>query len=179
MRCSFWTALICWALHAPAGAVIVAPLTFDELVNASAVIVDARVSHVAGQWSDDRSRIDSVVTVDVMGRFKGAPGGTMSFTIPGGRVGRYVNLIPGGPAFTAGDRAVVFLASRGPRLPTLTGFTQGIYRVTVDSRTGSMLVVPPVVDSPEGRIPRGDVRRKPVSMAAFEAAVRRVSPVVR
>ena len=178
MRRSLWTVLICCTLHAPASAVTVAPLTFDELVNASTVIVDARVSHVAGHWSDDRSRIDSVVTVDVMGQFKGSSGGTLTFTIPGGHVGRYVNLIPGGPSFTAGDRAVLFLTSRGPRLPIPTGFTQGIYRVTVDSRTGSTLVVPPVVESPDKRVSRGDLRRKPISLATFEAAVRTVKPAV-
>jgi len=171
--------LLCGALHAPAGAATVAPLTFDQLVNASAVVIDARVSRVDGQWSDDRTRIDTVVTVDVVGRFKGAPGGTMRFSIPGGRVGRYVNLIPGAPTFAAGDRAVLFLASRGPRLPALTGFTQGIYRVTVDARTGATLVIPPVVESTTRLVPRGDVRRKPVSIEVFEAAVRTVEAVVR
>jgi hypothetical protein len=34
-----------------------------------------------------------------------------------------------------------------------------------------MLVMPPVVDTP-GRNVRGDVRRKPVSLAVFEGSVR-------
>ena len=87
-----------------------------------------------GQWSDDRRSIDSFVTVDVVDRYKGSPGETLTFTVPGGQVGRYMNLVPGAPSFTRGDRAVLFLTSRGPRLPITTGFTQGIYRVTMDAR---------------------------------------------
>ncbi len=165
---------MCGTLVAPAGAITVAPLSFEELVNESTAVIYGRVSDVQGQWSADRRSIESRITVDVVGRFKGSPGETITFTVPGGQVGRYLNLIPGAPSFARGDRAVLFLTSRGPRLPTPTGFTQGIYRVTVDSRTGSALVVPPVLETADRRIVRGDPRRKPVSMAVFEAAVRAV-----
>jgi hypothetical protein len=97
----------------------------------------------------------------------------MSFTVPGGQVGRYLNVIPGAPVFAVGDAAVFFITSRGPRLPVTTGLTQGIYRVQRDARSGEMQVMPPALD--EGRIVRGDVRRKPASLATFEANVRAVS----
>ena len=64
-----------------------------------------------------------------------------------------------------------FLTAQGPRLPVTTGLTQGIYRVQRDASSGEMLVVPPVRRR-AGRIVRGDVRRKPVSLAAFEGSVR-------
>jgi len=166
--------LICLALTARAGAVTVAPLSFDELVNESTTVVYGRVSDVHGQWSDDRRRIDSLVTIEVVSRYKGSPGETLTFTVPGGQVGRFMNVVPGAPSFARGDRAVLFLTSRGPRLPITTGFTQGIYRVTVDARTGSALVLPPTIDTGERRISRGDVMRKPVPLASFEAAVRAV-----
>jgi hypothetical protein len=170
---------MCGTLVAPAGAITVAPLSFDELVNESTAVIYGRVSDVQGQWSDDRRGIESLVTVEVVGRFKGSPGETMTFTVPGGQLGRYMNVIPGAPSFARGDRAVLFLTSRGPRLPTTTGFTQGIYRVTVDSRTGSALVVPPEVETADRRIVRGDPKRKPVPLATFEAAVRAVRQVAR
>ena len=47
--------------------------------------------------------------------------------------------------------------------------------LTRSSSSGEMVVMPPVVDS--GRIARGDARRKPVSLAAFEGAVRSVAAV--
>jgi hypothetical protein len=83
-------------------------------------------------------------------------------------------VIPGAPAFAAGDTAVFFLTSRGPRLPVTTGLTQGIYRVQREARSGEMLVMPPALDPP-GRIVRGDVKRKPAPLAAFEASVRAVA----
>ncbi|MDO8681502.1 MAG: hypothetical protein Q7R30_23540 [Acidobacteriota bacterium] len=171
--------VICLALTARAGAVTVAPLSFDELVNESTTVVYGRVSDVQGRWSDDRRRIDSLVTIEVVGRYKGSPGETLTFTVPGGQVGPYLNLVPGAPSFARGDRAVLFLTARGPRLPITTGFTQGIYRVTVDARTGSALVLPPAIDAADRRIIRGDVMRKPVPLASFEAAVRAVKQVVR
>ena len=176
---SFAIVVILLALTARAGAVIVAPLSFDELVNDSTTVVYGRVSDVHGQWSDDRRRIDSLVTIEVVDRYKGSPGATLTFTVPGGQVGRYRNLVPGAPSFARGDLAVLFLTSRGPRLPITTGFTQGIYRVTVDARTGSALVLPPAIDMVDRRIIRGDVRRKPVPLASFEAAVRAVRQVSR
>jgi hypothetical protein len=105
---------------------------------------------------------------------KGGAGETIAFTVPGGQVGRYLNVIPGAPVFTQGDLAVFFLTAHGPRLPVTTGLTQGIYRVQRDASSGAMLVMPPVIDT-VGRIVRGDVRRKPVSLAAFEGTVRSIA----
>ena len=73
-----------------------------------------------------------------------------------------------------GDLAVFFLTAQGPRLPVTTGFTQGIYRVQRDMSSGEMRVVPPVIDV-AGRVVRGDLRRKPVSLSAFEGTVRSVT----
>lgn len=161
---------------APAGAVTVAPLSFEQLIQASSAVVFGRVSSVRTQWSEDRRHVESVVTVEVLKGLKGSPSEAMSFTVPGGQLGRYVNLIPGAPSFREGDLAVVFLAARGPRLPVTTGFTQGIYRVQRD-RTGELLVQPPVVTT--GRIVRGDADRKPVSLAAFESSVRAIAGAAR
>ena len=105
---------------------------------------------------------------------KGAVGETLAFTVPGGQVGRYVNVIPGAPMFTTGDLAVFFLTAQGPRLPVTTGLTQGVYRVQRDPASGGMLVMPPISDT-AGRVVRGDARRKPVSLASFEGSVRAIA----
>ena len=166
-------AIFCSLFLATAGATTVAPLSFEQLVNESASVVYGRVLEVRPQWTDDRRFIESVVSVEILMGMKGSAVGRISFTTPGGRVGNYVNVIPGVPAFSAGDTAVFFLTSRGPRLPVTTGLTQGVYRVHRDARSGEMLVMPPIVDAP-GRIVRGAPARKPTSLAAFEATVRAV-----
>jgi len=177
MRRSVLALLICSSLTVPALAVTVVPLSFDQLVNQSSAVVYGRVAGVQARWTADRRGIESVVTIEVLKGFKGRQGDTVSLTLPGGQLGRYVNVIPGAPSFRRGDLAVFFLKSRGARLPVTTGFTQGIYRVR--SSGGTLLVMAPVVDSGAGRIVRGDVRRKPVSLAAFESSVRAIADQAR
>jgi hypothetical protein len=162
-------------LAASADATTVVPLSFEQLVNESSSVIYGRVSDVRAQWTTDRRFIESVVTVEILRGMKGSARETIAFTVPGGQVGRYMNVIPGAPSFAAGDLAVFFLTSQGPRLPVTTGLTQGIYRVQRDSTSGEMVVMPPVVET--GRIVRGDVRRKPVSLSVFEGSVRTVAMV--
>jgi len=170
MRRSGVTAVLICLLAASAHATTMVPLSFEQLVNDSSAVVYGRVSDVRSQWTADRRFIESVVSIDVIKGMKGGAGETLAFTVPGGRVGRYRNVIPGAPTFATGDLAVFFLTAHGPRLPVTTGLTQGIYRVQRDAASGAMLVTPPIVEA-AGRIARGDVNRKPVSLAAFEGSV--------
>lgn len=175
------TVLITLLLAVPVFATTVAALSFEQLVNESSAVVYGRVIDVRSQWTEDRRSIESVVSIDILKGMKGpsttlrASGAhdTMAFTVPGGQVGRYLNIIPGAPIFAPGELAVFFLTAHGPRLPVTTGLTQGVYRVQRDARSGEMLVMPPVVEA--GRIVRGDVRRKPASLAAFESSVKAIT----
>ena len=173
MRRSLSVLFFVTALIASVDATTVAPLSFEQLVKESSAVIYGRVVDVRPQWTADRRFIESVVSVDVITGMKGSAGERIAFTVPGGQVGRYLNIIPGAPVFAPGDLAVFFLTAHGARLPVTTGLTQGIYRVQRDAASGSMLVAPPVLDAP-GRIERGDVRRKPVSLTAFEGSVRAV-----
>lgn len=174
MRPSLVSVLLLTVLASSAQATTFVPMTFTELVNASAAVVYARVARVDGQWTNDRSSIESLVTLDVLTSFKGTTGDRVTFSVAGGQAGRYINLLPGAPRFIEGDLVVVFLTSRGPRLPITTGFTQGVYRVKRDAASGGMVVLPPMIDDGAGaaRITRGDPQRRPLALAAFEAAVR-------
>lgn len=171
-RSPFVVAFIC-LLTVVVGATTVVPLSFEQLVNESQSVVDGRVTGVRAQWTADRRFIESVVTIEILRGMKGTARESIAFTVPGGQVGRYLNVIPGAPSFSTGDTAVFFLTAQGARLPVTTGLTQGIYRVRRDEVSGEMLVAPPVVEG--GKIVRGDPRRKPVQLAAFESAVRAVA----
>ena len=179
MRPSFLAALLAALAVMPAAAVTVVPLSFDELVRQSSTVIYGRVVEVRGQWTDDRRSIDSLVTVEVIKGLKGSSPSEITVTVPGGQVGRYLNVLPGAPTFARGDLAVLFLTARGARLPVTTGFTQGIYRVSRDAASGAALVTPPAVEPAGKPIIRGDARRKPVSLTAFESAVRAVQDVAR
>jgi len=172
-RCAS-TLLITLLLATSGFATTIAPLSFEQLVTESSAVVYGRVSEVRSQWTADRRFIESVVSIEVIKGMKGGTSDTIAFTVPGGQVGRYLNVIPGAPTLSRGDLAVFFLTAHGPRLPVTTGLTQGIYRVQRDQSTGAMVVMPPIVDT-IGRVVRGDVRRKPVSLETFEGSVRGVA----
>ncbi len=159
------------ALHAT----VLLPAEFREIVAGSQVIVYGRVTEVRSEWSDDRRRIDTIVTVEAGSYLKGGPGETVTFRVPGGQIGRYRNVVIGAPSFAPGEEAVLFLSAPGPSVAHVFGLSQGVFRVRVDPRTGRRLVVPPVLmargDAPE-TIVRGDRSRQQLSLDAFAATVR-------
>ena len=162
MRRSLLILILCSGLAVPVGAVTVLPLTFEQLVNQSAAVVLGRVVDVRSDFTDDRRAIQSVVTVEVLRGLKGGGGETLAFVVPGGRAGRYLNVIPGAPVFSRGDLAVFFLSSRGARLPVTTGFTQGIFRV--QRGAANQMIVN---------------QKVPVPLSIFEANVRAIVDAAR
>jgi hypothetical protein len=173
MRRSAFAVLLALLFAASTDATTLAPLSFDQLVKESAAVVYGRVVDVRSQWTADRRFIESVVSIEILKGLKGGARDSVQFTVPGGQVGRYRNVIPGAPVFAEGELGVFFLTAHGAKLPVTTGLTQGVYRVQRDALSGDLVVMPPVIEA--GRIVRGDVRRKPAPLAAFEASVRAIA----
>jgi hypothetical protein len=171
MRALIITCLLTVAV--PLSALTVRPLSFPALVQESTAVVQGRVTDVRAQWTADRRGIESLVVVDVAEYLKGDLGAHLTVRVPGGRVGSFVNIIPGAPRFVAGDRVVLFLTTDGPSIPVITGTSQGVFRVSTDATTGATMVVPPVIDAAAPATPRGDLARRPLSLAAFSDAVHR------
>src|SRR5512133_2066001 len=90
-------------------ATVLVPAEFHEVVAGSQIIVYGRVAAVRAEWSDDRSRIESIVTVTAGTYLKGGPGSTVTFRVPGGQIGRYRNVMIGAPQLQPGEEAVFFL----------------------------------------------------------------------
>jgi hypothetical protein len=166
-----------------AGATVLVPAEFSEIVGGSEIIAYARVVDVRPEWADGRRWIDSVVTAEVVSYLKGGPDDTITFKVPGGRLGRYRSVVVGAPVFAPGDEAVFFLKARGGGLSDIFGLNQGVFRVRVDSRTGQRVVVPPPVTAPPTSasepgageaqpVKRGAVDRRPLAFEAFGARVR-------
>lgn len=159
----------------PALATVLVPVSFDEMVTESRAIVYGRVAEVRSETTADRRSIMTLVTVDVASHLKGDFGPTVTFRVPGGRVGMYRRIVIGAPEFREGEDVVVFLSARGPSIPYLFGLSQGVYRVTRQSGGGA-LVSPPPVRATAGaeRIVRGDPARRPLPLDAFAREVRAV-----
>jgi hypothetical protein len=169
-------AVVVFLFVAPAvRATVLVPAEFSEIVAGSQIIVYGRVADVRAEWSDDRRRIDTVVSLEASTYLKGGPGGVVTFKVPGGQIGRYKNVMVGAPEFHAGEEAVLFLRAQGPSVAHVFGLSQGVFRVRVDARTGSRLVLPPVLmGTGEAAEPvtRGAVERAPLPLDSFAATVR-------
>lgn len=157
-------------------AIVVVPMTFEQLVDEAAAVVYARVAEVRGQWTADRQSIDSVVMLEALQYLKGDLGSVVAMRLPGGEASGIVNVVPGAPSLRRGELVVLFLKARGPAMLTTLGLGQGIFRVVRDPRSGVMLVTPPPLkQSAAGRIIRGAADRRALSLDAFGASVRSVA----
>jgi hypothetical protein len=150
------------------------PADLGELSRDALAIVRGRVSRVDGRWTDDRRGIETIVTLDVDEYLKGDLGATVQFRLPGGLLGRFRSIVVGAPRFALDDRVVVFLGAKGPVIPYLVGFSQGVYRVVPDpTAREAWRVTPPALTSDSASVvPRGDPSRVPLPLDVFEARVR-------
>ena len=147
------------------------PADVGELSHDAVAIVVGRVAAVDARWTAERRGIETLVTLEVETYLKGALGGSVQFVTAGGELGRFQNIVVGAPRFVKGERVVVFLGTRGPSIPFVLGFNQGVFRVTADR---AELVTPPaVLPAAAGRrIVRGDPSRRPMPLPEFERTVR-------
>jgi hypothetical protein len=155
-------------------ATVLLPAEFREIVSGSQVIVHGRISDVRAEWVDGRRRIESVVTVEPAAFVRGTPTEAVTFRIPGGQIGRYKSMTVGAPTFTRGEEVVLFLSARGPAMPRIFGFNQGVFRVRIDARGQRLVATAPVMargENPE-RVVRGALDRRPLPLEQFTAQVR-------
>jgi hypothetical protein len=157
-------------------ATVLLPAEFREIVDGSQLIAYGRVSDAVPELSDDRKRIDTVVTFDVATYLKGDAGATVTFRVPGGQIGRYRSITVGAPVFQNGDEAVLFLRRSDGGVPHVFGLNQGVFRVQREARSERRFVMPPLIsrgDAPEAVV-RGARLRAPMPLEAFGAQVRTV-----
>jgi hypothetical protein len=168
--------LVC-AMPVALRATVIVPAEFREIVNGADIIAYGRVVETTVEWSDDRKRVDTLVTLQVGTYLKGGPGETLVFRVPGGQVGRFRNVMVGAPQFAVGEETVVFLNISDGGHPFVFGLNQGVFRVRIDDQTKRRVVTPPVLaarsSAPEVVV-RGAVDRRPVPLETFGAQVQTV-----
>ena len=174
LRVSCALCLVIWALCLEGtSATVLLPADFTTVVTESGVIVYGRVVRVESHLAGPQRVIESVVTLAVVQSLKGDAGGTVSFRVPNGQVGRYRRVLVGAPEFVEGDEVVVFLQGRPPALPSVFGLNQGLYRVARDA-AARVMVMPPRTAASDGRVVRGDPARVALPIDAFAREVRAV-----
>ena len=132
---------VCLCLFAAptARALSVIPPTFAELVAESESIVRGEVTAVRSAHDDDSPGrpIRTYVTFDVVRTLKGVTpaAGTLTLVFLGGTVGTDTLSIPGMPAFSLGDREILFVARNGKTYCPLIAAGHGRYRILRDAAT--------------------------------------------
>ncbi|HEY3383999.1 MAG TPA: hypothetical protein VGK32_19720 [Vicinamibacterales bacterium] len=173
---------LCLALSPAVSATVLISGDLGDLARGAAVVVRGRVVAVRTDWADGRRRVVTIVTVAVDETFKGPVGSQVSFTVPGGLMGRYRSIMVGAPTFHEGDEAVWFLGAQPPALPYVLGLGQGVFRIERDTRTGQTSVKPSaLLSDPAGpvTVQRGDPSRPAQSLDAFSAMLRGVLSTAR
>jgi len=168
-------ALLVLAFAVPSNATVLIGADLGELARDARAIARGRVIAVDATWTSDRRTIETLVTLEVESYLKGALGETLQFRVPGGTLGRFRSLVVGAPAFEVDDRVVVFLGARGPSVPYVVGFSQGVYRIVRSGDRSTWLVTPPaLLPSAAGSVTivRGDPARRPLPLDEFEQRVR-------
>jgi hypothetical protein len=162
-------------LSAIVRATVLIPADLAELTADATAIVHGRVVDVRADWLAGRRAIETYVTVAAATYLKGNLGETVTFRVPGGRLGAYRSFVVGAPAFDVGDEVILFLGSHGPSVPYVLGLSQGLYRVRTDPASGRRTVIPPAIVSPDVepvRLVRGDPKRPSPTIEAFAADIR-------
>jgi hypothetical protein len=162
-------------LPGDAGATVLTPIEFSELVRASQAIAYGQVLSVRARQSGDRLRIETLVTLRVDRYLKGDLGPEVTLLVPGGTLGRYRSIVVGAPRFTEGEEVVLFLSARGPSIPYVLRLGQGVFRVVREPISGERMIapVPLFTGALEWHaVVRGDPQRGRMSLNDFAVRIR-------
>lgn len=163
-------------LAPPAAATSMLRAEVPELSREADAVVRGTVRRVHSRWSGDGRRIVTDVEIQVAEALKGAPGGTVLVTQPGGRVGDIGQRVSGLASFSEGEEVVVFLQRRGRDAFSVRGMAQGKFRVQRSKDGKAALAVPEstgdvrVVDPATGQEVHPE--RKSVPLESLRSAVR-------
>lgn len=122
-------------------ATTVEPLTEQELVNRSAIILVGKVSSLRSEWNVDHTQIHTIVDISVDSLIKGSlPDTIIRLRFLGGTVGDTTLWIVGSPTFETGQEILVFLRPDLNSLDPVVGFNQGKMSLEVDPTTGQKMI---------------------------------------
>jgi hypothetical protein len=172
MRIRLAAVLVALPLAATARATTLVPADLNELATGARAIVYARIIDVRALESADRLRVESLVTAEAIGYVKGNLGRSVRFRVPGGTVGAYRTMMVGAPSFQPGEEVILFFGGQPSSTPYLLGFSQGVFRVRMDERTGLRMVVPAPAISRGTNEPLRRGTRAPITLDEFTQQVR-------
>jgi hypothetical protein len=119
---------------APALAALFRAASVEEASRTSDAVVRGTVLRKDSRYAPGGERIVTDVQISVASAWKGAPGKTVTVTVPGGQVGAVGQYLDAAPTFDVGEEVVVFLARR-PGAWLVNGLAMGKWTVAGASAT--------------------------------------------
>jgi hypothetical protein len=156
--------------------------TPQQLAKESQLVVDGKVSSVRSYWNDDRSKIFTEAVVTVGATYKGGTSPSVRVVQLGGVVGNVRMTAHGAPQWKKGEEVLLFLEPSVPGAFQVAGFSQGMYLIERDPRTGKAFVkhaLPPDVhngSAPAPDAPQGAERAQPADRVTLEQFINSVLP---
>jgi hypothetical protein len=126
------------SIHTAHGMVVV-KRDFPELVARAEQIVVGTVTDIRS-GDDDAGAPMTFVTFSDLTVLKGEADATLTLRFSGGTTGKYTMRVSDMPAFTAGERDVLFVAGNNRDVCPLVGVWQGRFRVRFDSASTTEVV---------------------------------------
>jgi hypothetical protein len=152
-----WLAMGFAVVAADSFATQVLQRTPQQLAKESQLVVDGKVASVRSYWNADHSRILTEVVVDVGSTYKGGASPSVRVVQLGGVVGNVRMTAHGAPQWKQGEEVLLFLEPSVPGAFQIAGFSQGMYLIERDPRTGKAFVKYALApDTHEGAAPAPD-----------------------
>jgi hypothetical protein len=102
--------------------------------------VAARVASLESKYSPNKE-IYTFITFDQVEAMSGNfHGQSLSLRFKGGRVGNDILDVEGSPNLQVNDRVVLFIQGNGKYMVPVVGWTQGVFRIVQDSKTGHQVI---------------------------------------
>lgn len=114
--------------------------SFDDLMKEADGVVTGRIVAVESQYNQNKE-IYTFVTLDQIEILSGSyQGSTLTLRLKGGQVENDISRVIGSPQFQVNDQVLLFVHGNGRYMVPFVGWTQGVFRVVQDPRSGQQVI---------------------------------------
>jgi hypothetical protein len=150
-----------------ANATTLVRLPFEDLAQQSTAVARLRCLGSESHW--DGREIWTESRFEVLELDKGLLPGLVTVRMPGGRAGHFQSRVDGVPIFQSGEEVYLFLWNQQGGAYTVLGWSQGTFRITRNSETGTESVTQDsatasVFDPDTREFRRNGIRNLPVPL---------------
>jgi len=149
------------ALNIPLHATSVRRLGFDDLVTRAGSIIEGSVIGSQTYRSGDGKLILTSYTIKVQETLKGRAQQTLTITTIGGKIGNTILHVSGMPAFSPGEKAILFL-EQSQSYTTVVGLNQGKFAISNNEVSNSVdgLSFPDALPGKPVKMPLDEFKRQ-------------------